>query len=78
MRAKRVIQVAFLGVSLAGLASVVGCGSESSSPPASPIVSADSEAARKALAEDERFRERRQREEAKSRQRFRSLPQEDD
>lgn len=53
-----------------------GCGP--SGPPAtsSPVTSADSEAGRKAIADDERFLKQRQEQEARARRRVKGLPAE--
>lgn len=53
-----------------------GCGPAGDAAPASPAVSADSEAGLKALAEDEALRKERQAQEAKARKRVKGLPEE--
>ncbi len=53
-----------------------GCGAPAVSEPASPVVTADSEAGQKARAEDERLRKERQEQEAKARRRAPGLPTE--
>jgi hypothetical protein len=70
-----------LGLSI--LASVVaagtlpGCGPGQIAEPASPVVSADSEAAKKARQQDEELKAQRQKEEARARKRMRGLPSEE-
>ncbi|MDG3006222.1 hypothetical protein [Paludisphaera mucosa] len=68
--------LAVLALVWAGAASS-GC-HDASPPPVSPVVSADSEAGKKALAEDEAERRLRKEQEAKAatKKKFRNLPQE--
>ena len=57
-----------------GLSALAGCGPSGLPATSSPIASADSEAGRKAQADDERFVKQRQELEAKARKRVRGLP----
>lgn len=53
-----------------------GCGPGTVAEPSSPVVSPDSEAAKKARAEDEKLKEQRRQEEARFRKRVKNLPDE--
>ena len=53
-----------------------GCGQGEIAEPASPVVSADSEAAKKAREQDEQLRLLRSQQEAKARNRVKGLPEE--
>ena len=53
---------------------LVGCGAGGDSPPISPVVAPDSDAARRARAEDEALVAERQNQEARARKRVRNLP----
>ena len=63
-------------VALLATWAVPGCDSTHVPEPASPTVGADSEAGKKALAEDEKLHKERQEREAKARRRAPSLPAE--
>ena len=77
MRRRIVVRLGGLSVvSLCATALFPGCGPGAIIEPASPVVSPDSEAGKRAREQDEKLKELRRKEEAKLRKRMKNLPDE--